>query len=129
MPPPAARAPVRAERRARRALPGRLSAWAARAGPVARRVAAGPDWPLASALALGLAAALETLLRTGLPLDSDASTALLLNLLATVPLALRRRWLPGAAVVVIASTVATVSCTSEGTGAWLLGNLVVLLWV
>jgi signal transduction histidine kinase len=120
---------VRAERRARRALPGRLSAWAARVGPVARRVAAGPDWPLASALALGLAAALETLLRTGLPLDSDASTALLLNLLATVPLALRRRWLPVAAVVVTAATVAAVSSTSAWTVAGLFGQVVVLYLV
>jgi signal transduction histidine kinase len=107
----------------------RVSASVARVPPLVRRAVARPDWPLASALGLGLAATVETLLRTGLPLTSDGSTALLLNLLATVPLALRRRRLPLAAVVVTAATVATVSSTVTWTVAGLLGQVVVLYLV
>ncbi|HEX6675647.1 MAG TPA: histidine kinase dimerization/phosphoacceptor domain-containing protein [Actinomycetes bacterium] len=108
---------------------GRASAALARAASLARRVAASPDWPLASALALGLAAVVETLLRAGLPPTSDGATALLLNLLATVPLALRRRWLPAVAVVVTAATFATVSSTQVWTVAGLAGQVAVLYLV
>ncbi|HEY2957721.1 MAG TPA: sensor histidine kinase [Actinomycetota bacterium] len=109
-----------------RAGGGRASA---RLAGVARRIASSRDWPLASALGLGLAAAVETLLRSGLPLTSDGSTALLLNLLATVPLAARRRWLPVVAAVVTAATFATVSSTGLWTFAGLAGQVTVLYLV
>src|SRR6266545_5277632 len=94
----------------------RVSASVARVPPLVRRAVARPDWPLASALGLGLAATVETLLRTGLPLTSDGSTALLLNLLATVPLALRRRRLPLAALLVIAGAALALGDASRQRG-------------
>src|SRR5262245_37462837 len=75
----------------------------------ARAITAAPRWPLVSALLLGLVALVETLIRAGSPTESDASTALLLNLLATVPLALRRRRLPAVAAVVTLATIVVVS--------------------
>jgi signal transduction histidine kinase len=54
---------------------------------------------------LGLAGLVETILVNGSPSTSDGSTALLLTLLGTVPLALRRERLPLAAVIVTLATV------------------------
>jgi signal transduction histidine kinase len=85
---------------------------------------AGADRSLAAPLLLGLAALVETLVATGGPSTSDGSTALLLNLLATVPLALRRRWLTAAVAAVVSANVLLL-----GAGAhWTLAGTAALLW-
>jgi signal transduction histidine kinase len=91
---------------------------------MARRVAA-PDWPLVSALLLGLVALVETVVYTGGPATSDGSTALLLNLLATVPLALRRRHLPATAAIVTTATVLLLG----GDLRWTVSGIAAQLWV
>jgi signal transduction histidine kinase len=78
---------------------------ARRARPAGARLVAGPQWPLLSALVLSLAGLVETIVVNGSPSTSDGSTALLLTLLATVPLGLRRERLPLAAVIVTLATV------------------------
>jgi signal transduction histidine kinase len=83
-----------------------------------------PDWTLLSALLLGLAAAVEILVATGGPGTSDGSTALLLNLLATVPMALRRRSLPVVAGVVTAANALLLA----GNLHWTVAGIVALLW-
>jgi signal transduction histidine kinase len=105
------------------------SALASRALRRARAAVAAPRWPLMSALLLGFAALVETLIRAGSPTESDGSTALLLNLLATVPLALRRRRLPVVAGVVTAATIVVVSGSAQWTVAGLAGQLWVLYLV
>jgi signal transduction histidine kinase len=119
-------APMPAERLAGRSATGRVAALAARVALAARQIAAGPDWPLASALGLGLAAVVEVLVRIGGPSSSDGATALLLNLLATVPLALRRSHLPVAAVTVTAAMFLTIAGGVAWTAAAIIGQLVVL---
>ena len=88
------------------------------------RLPAGADRSLAAPLLLGLAALVETVVATGGPSTSDGSTALLLNLLATVPLALRRRWLVAAVAVVVSANVLLL-----GAGAhWTVAGIAALLW-
>jgi signal transduction histidine kinase len=89
------------------------------------RLVAAPDWPLVSALLLGLVALLETVVYTGGPATSDGSTALLLNLLATVPLALRRRHLPATAAIVTTATVLLLG----GDLRWTVSGIAAQLWV
>jgi signal transduction histidine kinase len=89
------------------------------------RLLAGPDWPLVSALLLGLVALVETVVYTGGPVTSDGSTALLLNLLATVPLALRRRHLPATAAIVTTATVLLLG----GDLRWTVSGIAAQLWV
>jgi signal transduction histidine kinase len=89
------------------------------------RLVAAPDWPLISALLLGLVALLETVVYTGGPATSDGSTALLLNLLATVPLALRRRHLPATAAIVTTATVLLLG----GDLRWTVSGIAAQLWV
>jgi signal transduction histidine kinase len=60
----------------------------ARAGRAARRILTGPDGPVAAALVLGLVAITEVTIYT-----DDAGWAMVANLLATLPLALARRYL------------------------------------
>jgi signal transduction histidine kinase len=120
--------PAAAERRGRSAT-GRVADLARRVARAGRRVAAAPDWPLASALGLGLAAVVEVLLRVGGPASSDGATALLLNLLATVPLALRRRHLPAAAVTVTAAMFLTIAGNVAWTAAGIASQVVVLYLV
>ena len=122
-------APVPAERRSSRSGTGRAVAPAGRVARAGRRIAAGPDWPLTSALGLGLAAVVEVLVRFGGPASSDAATALLLNLLATVPLALRRSHLPVAAATVTAAMFFTIAGGVAWTAAGIVGQLVVLYLV
>src|SRR5512145_2400740 len=74
-----------------------LADLAARAGKDARRVLAGPDGPLAFALVLGLVAMLEVTLYA-----DEIGPAMIANLVATLPLALARRypaWATGAVVL------------------------------
>jgi signal transduction histidine kinase len=89
------------------------------------RLVAAPDWPLVSALLLGLVALVETVVYTGGPATSDGSTALLLNLLATVPLALRRRHLPATAAIVTTATVLLLG----GDLRWTVSGIAAQLWV
>jgi len=93
-------------------------------GPATRRLAARPDWPLLSGLGLGLAALAETVAYTGGPATSDGSTAMLANLLVTVPTALRRRHLPAAAAIVTTAmfllVAGNVTATASGVAAQLL---------
>jgi signal transduction histidine kinase len=89
------------------------------------RLLATPDWPLVSALLLGLAAMVETVVYTGGPATSDGSTALLLNLLATLPLALRRRHLPATAAIVTTATVLLLGADQQ----WTASAIAAQLWV
>ena len=89
------------------------------------RLVAAPDWPLVSALLLGLVALVETIVYTGGPATSDGSTALLLNLLATVPMALRRRHLPATAAIVTTATVLLLG----GDVQWTVSGIAAQLWV
>ena len=89
------------------------------------RLVAAPDWPLVSALLLGLVALVETVVYTGGPATSDGSTALLLNLLATVPLALRRRHLPATAAIITTATVLLLG----GDLRWTVSGIAAQLWV
>ena len=84
-----------------------------------------PDWTLLSALLLGLAATVEILVATGGPGTSDGSTALLLGLLATVPMALRRRFMPAVAGVVTAANALVLGANLH----WTVAGIVALLWV
>jgi signal transduction histidine kinase len=120
-------APNLAQRRHRRPA-GRAAGLAARVARAARRAGGRPDWPLVSALALGLAAVVEVLARVE-PATSDAATALLLNLLATVPLALRRSHLPVAAATVTAALFLTIAGGAAWTVAAVVAQLVVLYLV
>jgi signal transduction histidine kinase len=76
-----------------------------------RRLAASPDWPLMSGVALSLSGLLEAYVYTRLSDAAGAPDTILLTLLATLPLAFRRRSLPLVAAVV---TLATVGLLSNG---------------
>jgi signal transduction histidine kinase len=74
-----------------------LAEWVARAGAKARRLLVGPDGPLAAALVLALVAMVEVTLYA-----DDVESAMIPNLIATLPLALARRhtaWATGAIVL------------------------------
>jgi signal transduction histidine kinase len=74
-----------------------LAAWVARAGVKARSVLEGPDGPLAAALVLALVAMVEVTLYA-----DDVESAMIPNLIATLPLALARRhpaWATGGVVL------------------------------
>ena len=82
-----------------------LAELAARAGKDARRILAGPDGPLAFALVLGLVAMLEVTLYA-----DEIGPAMIANLLATLPLALARRypaWVTGVIVFAVALALGT----------------------
>ena len=99
-----------------------LADLAARAGKDARRVLAGPDGPLAFALVLGLVAMLEVTVYA-----DDIGPAMIANLLATLPLALARRypaWATGA--IVFGAAVALGTDGGTLTIAALLGLLIAL---
>ena len=99
-----------------------LADLAARTGKDARRVLAGPDGPLAFALALGLLAMAEVTIYA-----NDVGPAVIANLLATLPLALARRhvaWATGAIVFGVLVAISTDGGTL--TIAALLGLVVVL---
>ena len=79
-----------------------VAALLGRGAAAARRVLSGPDGPLALALLLALTATAEATLYT-----EEVEPALLTNLIATLPLALVRRWLAWAtATIVLAISVA-----------------------
>jgi signal transduction histidine kinase len=103
----------------RKAGPLRGARWA-----LDRRRWAMPDRTLLTGLLLGLAAAVEILVATGGPSTSDGSTALLLNLLATVPMALRRRFIPAVAGVVTAANALLLAANLH----WTVAGIVALLW-
>src|SRR5262245_53197136 len=69
-----------------------------------RRFLAGPDGPLAVALVLALAAMLQVTSET-----EKAESAMIANLLATLPLALLRRHLPAATIGVVFGVVVALS--------------------
>jgi signal transduction histidine kinase len=73
-----------------------LAVVVARTGKHARRVLAGPDGPLAAALLLGLLAMVEVTLYA-----ADMGSAMIPNLIATLPLALARRHLVGATAAIV----------------------------
>ena len=79
-----------------------------RAGAEARRVLAGPDGPLAAGVVLGLVAVAEVTLYT-----DDVGAAVWPNLLATVPLALARRWLAWATGAIVFGVLVAVSDQSS----------------
>jgi signal transduction histidine kinase len=91
-----------------------------------RTLAARPDWPLISGLALGVLAVLETLAWTGGAGTSDESSAVAMNLLATAPLIARRTHLTAVAVIVTLATLwlvlssATLSLAAIGGQTWVL---------
>lgn len=94
----------------------------ARAATAGRRILAGPDGPLALALVLALVAMAEVTIAAG-----EVGTAMVANLLATLPLALIRRGLPLAAGIIVFGVVLAVSDASGTlTIAGLLGLLIVL---
>ena len=99
-----------------------LAELAARAGKEARRVLSGPDGPLAFALVLGLVAMLEVTLYA-----DEVGPAMIANLLATLPLALARRF-PASVTGVIIFAVALALGTDGGalTLAGLLGLVIAL---
>ena len=76
----------------------------ARAAKEARRIFAGPDGPLALALALALLALAEVTVHNG-----ELETAMISNLLATLPLALVRTRLALAAGLIVFGVVLGVS--------------------
>jgi signal transduction histidine kinase len=82
---------------------------AARGGKEARRVLAGPDGPLAFALVLGLVAMLEVTIYA-----DEIGPAMIANLLATLPLALARRY-PVTATAAIVFGTAVALGTDGGT--------------
>jgi signal transduction histidine kinase len=91
-----------------------------------RRMYASPDWPLYSGLLLGLGAVVEIVLYTTVgPAQGQGPEALVLNLVATVPLAMRRHHLKLAAVLVTTSSILLFS----GTAMWTLSGLVGQVWV
>ena len=82
-----------------------LAELAARAGKDARRVLAGPDGPLAFALVLGLVAMAEVTIYA-----DEVGAAMIANLLATLPLALARRypaWVTGVIIFAVALALGT----------------------
>ena len=83
---------------------GRAWALLARAASGAQRLVAGPDGPLAVALVLALAAMLEAILYA-----EDVGTAMIANLLATLPIAFVRRSLPWAAGAIVLGVVIALS--------------------
>jgi signal transduction histidine kinase len=80
-----------------------------RSGQTARRVLAGPDGPLALALGLALVAMAEVTIYT-----DDIESAMIANLLATLPLALVRRYLVAAAGAIVFGVLLAVSA-DDGT--------------
>jgi signal transduction histidine kinase len=86
-----------------------LAELAARAGKDARRVLAGPDGPLALALVLALVAMLEVTIYA-----DEIGPAMVANLLATLPLALARRF-PAWATAAIIFGAAVALGTAGGT--------------
>ena len=76
----------------------------ARAGAAAQRLLSRPDAPLVAALVLALLATIEVSLRA-----DDVGTALLANLLATLPIALARQRLPWAAATIVLGVVIALS--------------------
>jgi signal transduction histidine kinase len=74
-----------------------------------RRLAASPDWPLMSGVALSLSGLLEAYVYTRLSDAGGAPDTIVLTLLATLPLAFRRRSLPLVAAMVTLATVALLS--------------------
>ena len=84
------------------------------------------DWPLISALMLAVAASVETLIYTGGPATSDGSTALLLNLMATLPLALRPKHLAVATAIVTSATFLAIAGSATLTASAVLGQMAVL---
>jgi signal transduction histidine kinase len=81
------------------------------------------EWPLASGIGLAVAAVVEAQLR-GMPDET-----VLMNVLATAPLALRRRYLPAVAVVVCTATVTLLALRDGATVTGLVGQLTVLYLV
>jgi signal transduction histidine kinase len=81
-------------------------AWAlvARVGTVARRLLSRPDAPLAAGLLLALLAIIEVSLRA-----EDVGTAMLANLLATLPIAQVRQRLPWATATIVLGVVIALS--------------------
>ena len=81
-------------------------AWAlvARVGTVAQRLLSRPDAPLAAGLLLALLAIIEVSLRA-----EDVGTAMLANLLATLPIAQVRQRLPWAAATIVLGVVIALS--------------------
>jgi signal transduction histidine kinase len=76
-----------------------------------RRLAASPEWPLTSGLALGLTGLLEAYVYTRGSDNADPAATMLLAVLATLPLVVRRRHLALAATVI---TLATLGLLSGG---------------
>ena len=72
-----------------------------------RTIAARPDWPVVSGLALGLIGLLEAYIYSG-PGD-DGPTTILLTLMATVPLIVRRTHLKTAAAVITFATLSLIT--------------------
>jgi signal transduction histidine kinase len=81
------------------------------------------DWPLASGIVLAICAVAEAQLR-GLPDET-----VLMNVLATAPLALRHRYLPAVAVMVSAATTTLLVLQDGGTVTGLIGQMTVLYLV
>ncbi|WP_433016073.1 sensor histidine kinase [Kribbella sp. CA-294648] len=99
-----------------------------RVAAVGRRITGTPEWPVLAAVALGTAAASETVIRlqgTG----ANLSIALLLGLATTAPLAAAREHLAVAATVVVSATVLSLIAFQRATVAGLvaLGAVVCLV--
>ncbi len=120
---PARSAPPQA---ARTTLRGGAAALISDVGRRIESLMARHDWPLISALTLAVAASVETLIYTGGPTTSDGSTALLLNLMATLPLALRPKHLAVATAIVTSATFLAIAGSATLTASAVLGQMTVL---
>jgi signal transduction histidine kinase len=100
---------------------------------VGRRITAAPDWPLAAAGLLGLLAMIEAIQRADVSnaelSTSDLSTAMLLGLGTTTPVAFARTHDLPAAVTIIAATFLTLGSDHQPTLAGMVAQLAVLYLV
>jgi signal transduction histidine kinase len=96
---------------------------------VLRQLMDRPDWPLISGLALATLATAESILYSGFVSESDDSMAVVLNLLATAPLAARRTHLAAVATTVTVATLWLLASELQPTVAGFAGQAWVLYLV
>jgi signal transduction histidine kinase len=107
--------------------------WTGRVVATCRRISEAPDWPLVAGAVLAVLAMIEIIANTGGAIGnratSDLSTALLLALCATAPLAVARVHDLAAAVTVTAATFLTFGSDHRPTVASMISQLAVLYLV
>ena len=104
-----------------------------RVAVVCRRITGAPDWPLAAAALLGLLATMEVVQRlsssAAAPSPAGLSTAVLLGLLTTTPLAVVRSHDLAVVATITAATFLTLASDQRPTAAGVLAQLAVLYLV